>query len=232
MQRIFLAFLFLACTSIPIRPVGFSITHNATTNYTTSGSGATSSHVITGNAGTAAGTFVLIFGFGSSSSVSTVTGGGLTWTQVHTTILGGFEMESWYAAGDPSSNPFSVTVTTSTSINAVGHVTRYDGADTGNPVIAGAENTGTSTSTTVTITATNYRTGDFYYSGFAYGSSTAATFDTNYIQRGNQSTIGANSIYASDNNGDDSDNVPAHTIPSSGWLMHGMIIKAAAPQVM
>lgn len=92
----------------------------------------TDTATITGVEGGGEYTYVLTVAHRTSATVSSVVGGGLTWTQVdeQDSSRGQCFGEVWTAYGTPSGDPFTITITMSTSVQTISALCSvFDGID-------------------------------------------------------------------------------------------------------
>lgn len=172
--------------------------------------------------------YLLSVVFNGTSSISSVVGGGLTW-QLLDNDTQTLEQSTYWAAGDPSGDPFTVTITYGSNTVAAGHVLRFTGIDQGNMVIANTGTTGNTSPAAQTITNTLFRGGDVYYS-FCASQSVSISPSSSWTERGTEQTVGPAHHQAETSI---TDNTPSNTLSGdNNWIIHSGIVKASAAQVV
>lgn len=184
-----------------------------------------SSHSITGNDGSEESLYILSFICLSSVTISSVTGGGLTWNQRGDTSQNVIRGITYWAFGTPTGDPFTVIVTLSATSIAAGRVVRYAGSTSTSPIVNDADASAESTAPSVNISTTGFvSNADLYYNSISHQSS-AITLDGDYTGRTNEAVqSGARNHFAESAD----DNNPTHSkSPGNNWIIHGGIIKSA-----
>jgi len=229
MRRLLLIFAMLwACSPKPEKPIlSKALAFQDVVGFNSDG---VSSFNVTGNTGGDNMFYVLAGSYQLANSITNVTGGGLTWTkkanQANSTVV---ESDMWVASGTPNANPFTVTVTLSSSSNSkiAGHVVRYSQVRQTNGCIDAAGN-GTSSTGPATLVLSSARFGpanpDLYVNSVGV-ITTTATIDANYTQRGTVSESGAVKVKFCESSTTASS---SHTLgASNNWTVVGGVLKGA-----